>query len=83
MIFLPLLIWTTSGRHTIGRYLSKQKAPVTQKDLERLLDRVDLEELNLQAMIFLPKTRSIKISIGKTHAAKGPYVDLNRATLFP
>jgi hypothetical protein len=52
------------------------KAPLGTKDMEELLDAVDLEDTNVQSMIFVPARRELLVSLGKTPAAKGPFVPL-------
>jgi hypothetical protein len=51
-------------------------APLGTKDMERLLDAVDLEDINVQSMIFVPARRQLLVSLGKTPAAKGPFVPM-------
>jgi len=50
------------------------KAPLGVKDLERLLDAVDLEGINVQSMIFLPAHRELRLAFGRVPAANGPFV---------
>jgi predicted choloylglycine hydrolase len=52
------------------------KAPLGTKDMERLLDAVDLEDTNVQSMIFVPARRELLVSLGRVPAAKGPFVVL-------
>lgn len=55
---------------------SDVKTPLGTKDMERLLDAVDLEDINVQCMVFVPARRELLLSLGKTPAAKGPFVTL-------
>jgi isopenicillin-N N-acyltransferase like protein len=79
----PLAQKTSCWRY---RLLEKRlSAPDTRlglKNLTALLDDVDQKELNLQAMVFLPRKRSLHLSAGKIPAAKGPYIELSREALF-
>ena len=52
------------------------KAPLGTKDIERLLDAVDLDDINVQCMIFVPARRELLVSLGRLPAAKGPFVPL-------
>jgi predicted choloylglycine hydrolase len=52
------------------------KAPLDAKDMERLLDAVDLDDINVQSMIFIPARRELLVALGKTPAATGPFVPL-------
>jgi hypothetical protein len=53
---------------------SEAKAPLGPKDMERLLDAVDLVDINVQSMVFVPASRELLVSLGRTPAAKGPFV---------
>ncbi|MBR58213.1 MAG: hypothetical protein CMH54_09350 [Myxococcales bacterium] len=68
---------------TLSREAKRHSGAWTSKQLERLLDKVDLAEMNLQAMIFFPRTRSIHLSVGRIPAASGPYQKLGKSDLFP
>lgn len=56
--------------------VSAAKAPLGTKDMERLLDAVDLDDINVQCMIFVPERRELLVSLGRIPAAKGPFVAL-------
>ncbi len=68
---------------TLSREAKSHTGAWSSTQLERLLDQVDLETMNLQAMIFYPRTRSLRLSIGRIPAASGPYQHLGQADLFP
>jgi len=53
------------------------KTPLGTKDMERILDAVDLKDINVQSMVFIPARRELLLSLGKTPAAKGPFIPLN------
>ena len=52
------------------------KAPLGAKDMERLLDAVDLDDINVQSMVFIPGRRELLLSLGRIPAASGPFVSL-------
>jgi len=52
------------------------KAPLGPKDMEGLLDAVDLGDINVQSMVFVPARREVRLSLGRIPAAKGPFVML-------
>lgn len=60
----------------LAELVAAAKAPLGTKDMERLLDAVDLDDINVQSMIFVPARRELLLSIGRTPAAKGPFVSL-------
>jgi predicted choloylglycine hydrolase len=73
----------TCGRyHTITKKLGGRSAPMGVAEMKALLDAVDIEVMNLQAMIFLPRSGTLHLSVGRIPAAKGPFVELTRGRLF-
>jgi Acyl-coenzyme A:6-aminopenicillanic acid acyl-transferase len=50
------------------------KVPLDAKDMERLLDAVDLGDINVQCMVFIPERCELRLSLGRVPAAKGPFV---------
>ncbi len=60
----------------LAELVSAAKAPLGTNDMERLLDAVDLDDINVQCMIFIPAHRELRVSLGRIPAAKGPFVAL-------
>lgn len=60
----------------LAKLVAAAKAPLGAKDMERLLDTVDLGEINVQCMVFIPERRELRLSLGRIPAAKGPFVTL-------
>jgi hypothetical protein len=56
------------------------KAPLDAKDMEWLLGAVDLGDINVQCMVFIPERREICLSLGRIPAAKEPFVTLRPET---
>jgi predicted choloylglycine hydrolase len=59
---------------TLVDLVSAATAPLSTKDMEQILDAVDLDEINVQCMIFIPERRELRLSLGRTPAAQGPFV---------
>jgi predicted choloylglycine hydrolase len=79
----PLAQKTSCWRYQLlDKRLSAPDARLGLKKLTVLLDDVDLKDLNLQAMVFLPRKRALHLSVGRIPAAKGPYIELSREALF-
>ncbi|MCK6460283.1 MAG: C45 family peptidase [Planctomycetes bacterium] len=61
---------------TLAELVAGAKAPLGVADMERLLDAVDLGDINVQCMVLIPARRELRVSLGRIPAAKGPFVVL-------
>jgi predicted choloylglycine hydrolase len=61
---------------TLVELVEAAKGPFAAKDMERLLEAVDLGDINVQCMVFVPERKELRLSLGRIPAAKGPFVSL-------
>ena len=79
----PLAQKTGCRRYqTLEKRLRPSSGRLGLSDMQQLLDQVAMKDLNLQAMVFFPRSRRIDLAVGQLPASKGPYVTLPRSALF-